>query len=1019
MKRLLSLFHRPLHRYLLIGGSVYVFELGVILVAQRLGATAVAAVALSFVLGTLVSFLLQKLVTFGDKRMHHRILLSQFVATCLLVAWNFAFTVLVTQALQHVLAPVFSRTLALGITTIWNYYLYKTRIFRSAEALDIPVNTPKRAKTTGSRTGRLTVWLQQLAVRLDDKLHHSTIRWVYMGACAGVLAVTVAFWAALGARLHSVNADQLVDPYLFSNAASFHGANFPGAHSFLLKWPLFWLIGILGTTPSTLLYATVALCVLTVGILAYILWRIDRRPLVFGTVCLVLTLILLLVPPQAYAGALLPVNMAMLTTRNIEYIVYVAGVWLLIRASGYHSWRFWAGSGLLTVLFASDKLFVSLSAGGALLMLVAYAFWRSWNLVTTATRWLLGTLGAFAVATILLAVINWSGVTHITLQSGAAGPYTATQTPKDMALGVIYAAMGLLTNLGANPAFDATQPAHIPAEAVHRMTSPGAAAFVLAFAVVCATGFAIWHVVRPTVVLKRGRPPVPDKATLLSVALLASTAAALGVFIASKHYYAVDARYLVIGLLAGAVTAVTYARRRRWRPSGLILTGVVTGIGILGAAYTTYDSYAAGRAALATTTQRNQAVVAALAHHKVSTLVGDYWRVLPIRSLSDGKQAVLPLSTCVQPRVELSSRAWQSDLRHTSFAYLLSSDQGLTDFPPCSLDEVIAQYGRPNSSVLISGSLELPHEQLLFFDHGTQSTLPYGKQAFSGLSSLAPIAPEDIPGANCLAPTVMTVVAHEDDDLLFTSPDLVRSIQAGNCVRTVFLTAGDAGHKSFYWLNRQLGAEAAYATMLGTNDVWVQRTVRLAAGEYVTVSSPRGNPKVSLIFFNLPDGNIDGRGFRASSNGSLAKLHEGAISMLRAVDAQSTYTASGLTQALATLMETYQPAEIRTQADVYGGDFPDHSDHIATGQFTSLAAKQYDHQQYNDAVSVPVRFYVGYPVRNYPANVEGDDLREKEAAFLAYAKFDGGVCSTVEACEAMPTYGAYLLRQYTDDSVPY
>src|SRR6266536_1557344 len=117
-------FQRPGIRYLIIGGSVYLFELAVIIVAQAFGAGPVLAVGVSFILGTLVSFVLQKFVTFGDKRTHHKIVAAQLIATCLLVVFNFGFTLLVTRLLSPPLLPVITRTLALGITTIWNFYLY-------------------------------------------------------------------------------------------------------------------------------------------------------------------------------------------------------------------------------------------------------------------------------------------------------------------------------------------------------------------------------------------------------------------------------------------------------------------------------------------------------------------------------------------------------------------------------------------------------------------------------------------------------------------------------------------------------------------------------------------------------------------------------------------------------------------------------------------------------------------------------------------------------------------------------
>jgi len=130
-----QLMSRPGGRYLVIGGSVYVFELAVIVISQAWGASPAWAVAISFCLGTAVSFLLQKLVTFGDKRMHHRILIPQLIATTLLVLWNLGFSVLLTKLLQNVLPAVVTRTIALLITTIWNFYLYKTRIFKGAEVL--------------------------------------------------------------------------------------------------------------------------------------------------------------------------------------------------------------------------------------------------------------------------------------------------------------------------------------------------------------------------------------------------------------------------------------------------------------------------------------------------------------------------------------------------------------------------------------------------------------------------------------------------------------------------------------------------------------------------------------------------------------------------------------------------------------------------------------------------------------------------------------------------------------------
>jgi LmbE family N-acetylglucosaminyl deacetylase len=163
---------------------------------------------------------------------------------------------------------------------------------------------------------------------------------------------------------------------------------------------------------------------------------------------------------------------------------------------------------------------------------------------------------------------------------------------------------------------------------------------------------------------------------------------------------------------------------------------------------------------------------------------------------------------------------------------------------------------------------------------------------------------------------------------------------------------------------------------------------------------------------HLPDGNLKGQGFKASNYESLAKLNQGKISTLHAVDGQSSYTSSQLTAALSALIHTYQPAEIRTQANYISALYPDHSDHMAVGSYVKDAYKQFEEQQYGNQVMIPLEFYIGYPIHQMPANVSESDLTQKEATFLDYAKFDGGVCQSLQQCQRASAYGTYLARQY-------
>jgi len=122
-------------RYVVIGGSVYIFEMLVILVAQRCGASALWAVTLSYLMGALAAFGLQKFVTFGDRRRQHRVVLAQLLATGALVLCNLLFTVILTKLLANHLPAVVIRTMAIAMTTAWNFYLYKTSIFKASDKL--------------------------------------------------------------------------------------------------------------------------------------------------------------------------------------------------------------------------------------------------------------------------------------------------------------------------------------------------------------------------------------------------------------------------------------------------------------------------------------------------------------------------------------------------------------------------------------------------------------------------------------------------------------------------------------------------------------------------------------------------------------------------------------------------------------------------------------------------------------------------------------------------------------------
>ena len=837
-------------------------------------------------------------------------------------------------------------------------------------------------------------------------------RYYMFGSLVILLASTV-FWSLMGARVHMGNADQLVNPYMFEANSTFSHALFPGQHTYLLKWPLFLIVHLFGETTNSYVVMTVAVALLTVSVFAKILYKIEHRPLIFGTLILALASALMLVPAQPYAGGLLPVSMAMIANRNLEYVFYIASLLAIIHASRLKSKLYIYGCIGLTLLIASDKLFMNISLGGATIALVCYAATQRWTLVMATMRWFQASVLATIGSVVLLGLISVTHITHISSQ--AAGPYGLISSIKPLVLALIYGILGIFTNFGANPAFNKTVFREMPHEGLHQLISLGGPSILLN-SITLAAGLVVAYRI---LILSFGRHKISnfkiDRFYVLTLFMIWSTAAAFGAFIFTDHYYAGDARYVTVAVFSIFIALATYMRSRNKTLHRYVTLGfcfmVATALCVPLVTQANNRSIAADKEVIT----RNQLIAQAVTSHRVNTLLGDYWRVLPIRQASHGKINVTPLSSCTAVRDVLSSTKWQPDLQNNSFAYILSTDKNIAGYGSCTLDQVTNAYGKPNVSVVIAGSLEEPKEYLLFYDHGARKgTLAEGS-ASTLTSSTIPISLEELPSTVCSGPTIMNIVAHQDDDLLFMNPDTKHAIEAGSCVRTVYITAGDAGSSNqFYWLGREQGSQAAYSTMVGYDSIWVQRTVKTADNQYITVSNPKGNNKISLIYIRLPDGNLHGEGFGASNHESLQKLLSGNINSIHSIYGQSSFSKAGLIKTLASLMHIYQPAEIRSLSNYKNATehVSDHSDHIASASFTDMAYKKFEKDQYNNTVIISFIHYMGYPISKLPENVPESTLDDKSNTFFAYATHDGAVCRDSEEC-SHAVYGLYLTRQYT------
>ncbi|KAL4863821.1 hypothetical protein BDV12DRAFT_201755 [Aspergillus spectabilis] len=252
--------------------------------------------------------------------------------------------------------------------------------------------------------------------------------------------------------------------------------------------------------------------------------------------------------------------------------------------------------------------------------------------------------------------------------------------------------------------------------------------------------------------------------------------------------------------------------------------------------------------------------------------------------------------------------------------------------------------------------------------------------------------------------SILNFVAHEDDDLLFMNPDILDRIASGDSVRTIFLTAGDAGLGPDYWKSRQAGSLAAYAEMAGVANNWDESDLGIP-GKDIPLYTLGESRQISLAYLHLPDGSGDGNGFASTGYQSMEKLWKNSIGQIGTVDGSgTTYTRDELINTLSQIVNDYQPNEVNAQDYINDFGTGDHSDHTSGALFANQAAVA---SIFSDTVTA----YEGYPTKSLPPNVEGDTLAAKKAAFFTYAAFDTAACASDQSCAATE-YEAWLLRQY-------
>ncbi|MDJ0380246.1 PIG-L family deacetylase [Streptomyces sp. G-G2] len=265
--------------------------------------------------------------------------------------------------------------------------------------------------------------------------------------------------------------------------------------------------------------------------------------------------------------------------------------------------------------------------------------------------------------------------------------------------------------------------------------------------------------------------------------------------------------------------------------------------------------------------------------------------------------------------------------------------------------------------------------------------------------------------------SILHIVAHQDDDLYFMNPDLVRSLQDGDPVATVVLTAGEGdginadtndperaslpSDYAGYSTARGCGLRSAYARMAtGDRDSpWQREVTELVPGFAVERFTLLAHPAVRMYFCQLHMGMPTSSGVRTR----MFELWNGA----HPTQATVPVWGSGLTEVqqisremviagLTALLAEIRPTTVRTmdpdpEHDGGKSEFvtSDHVDHSTTAEFAIAALTRH-----RESVERPpaVEYYRAYANRFWGPNLDRMELAEKADYLATYIGLDATHC---------------------------
>lgn len=254
--------------------------------------------------------------------------------------------------------------------------------------------------------------------------------------------------------------------------------------------------------------------------------------------------------------------------------------------------------------------------------------------------------------------------------------------------------------------------------------------------------------------------------------------------------------------------------------------------------------------------------------------------------------------------------------------------------------------------------------------------------------ALAACGDDRLPDGEPLAPAPdLTVVAHQDDDLIFMQPDVADLAARRGGLTNVYVTAGNGRRGVVAADRRYRGLMEAYAWAAGAPSRWSCGWIALAG--HLAEHCRLDGGKVSLVFLGYPDGGKEGE-----QPDSLLRLWSGGIAGADTIARRPTrYDQGGLIAAVAEVIAQTAPTTIRSLelAATHGRD---HADHEVVGALAMIAALAAGHEH-------ALLSFRGYASEEAPENVTGAPYERALAMLARYHACASGCASCGSACRTI------------------